>query len=174
IHELREPRMAGRVAVRLAEATLGLLLVGAAVGLVAWPIAGALAAAAAFVLGAARLRPGAAGPAGRAPALLRPSPLAEGRIAEVAAAGFLDRDLLLPRFVLAELQRLADAPDDTRRQRGRRGLATVEALKAKATLAVIDDDVPAESEVDAKLVALAVRRGAALVTTDYNLGKVAG
>ena len=166
--------MAGRVALRVAEGALVLLLVAAAVGLVAWPVAGALAAAATFVLVAERLRPRAPAPSGRAPALLDTSALVDGRFAEVAAAGFLARDLVLPGFVLAELQRLADAPDAARRQRGRRGLATVETLRGSVALTVIQDDVPTEGEVDAKLVALAVRRGAALVTTDYHLGKVAG
>ncbi|HEX4825477.1 MAG TPA: PIN domain-containing protein [Candidatus Polarisedimenticolaceae bacterium] len=165
--------MAGRVALRVAEGALGLLLLAAAFGLVAWPLAGALAAAAAFVLVAERLRSPAPDSPSRVPALLDSSALIDGRIAEVAAAGFLEHELLLPGFVLAELQRLADAPDAARRQRGRRGLTIVETLKAKAPLTVVDDDAPHEAEVDAKLVDVAARRGAVLVTTDYNLGKVA-
>jgi uncharacterized protein YacL len=91
------------------------------------------------------------------------------------AAGFLTHHLLVPSFVLRELQHVADAADAGRRARGRRGLDVLAALRGSATtrLTILDDDVPGEAEVDRKLVALARSRGADLLTTDFNLNKVA-
>jgi uncharacterized protein YacL len=120
------------------------------------------------------------GPGTRRPpsreALIDTSALIDGRIAEVVESGFLDLDLIVPEFVLRELQHVADAPDPMRRARGRRGLDVLSALRGSARLParVVADDVADERAVDLKLVALARRRGAALVTTDFNLNKVAG
>jgi len=110
-----------------------------------------------------------------APAVLVDSSAAiDGRLHAVAAAGFLPGRLAVPRFVLDELQGVADAADGTRRRRGRRGLETLAALSAEgAGVVVLDDEVPEHEEVDAKLVALAVRRGALLLTVDEGLTKVA-
>jgi uncharacterized protein YacL len=108
-------------------------------------------------------------------ALLDTSVLIDGRIEAVVATGFATHRLVVPEFVLRELQHVADSPDAGRRARGRRGLDVLAALRAspRARLTVVGDDAPAESEVDRKLVALAIARGADLVTTDFNLNKVA-
>jgi uncharacterized protein YacL len=109
-------------------------------------------------------------------ALVDTSALIDGRLADVAESGFLDLDLIVPEFVLRELQHVADAEDPMRRARGRRGLDVLQALRAstRLPLRVVDDDAPEERAVDLKLVALARRRGAALITTDFTLNKVAG
>lgn len=103
------------------------------------------------------------------------SALIDGRILEVCRAGFLEGSLLLPRFVLYELQGLADAGDETRRDRGQRGLDVLGGLQRASGVAleVIDQDYPEIEAVDAKLVALAREQGAALVTVDANLARVA-
>jgi uncharacterized protein YacL len=108
-------------------------------------------------------------------ALLDTSVLIDGRIEAVVATGFSTHSLVVPEFVLRELQHVADASDPGRRARGRRGLDVLAALRVSphARLTVVDDDVPGEPEVDRKLVALARARGADLVTTDFNLNKVA-
>ena len=100
--------------------------------------------------------------------LLDTSAVMDGRLLEVAKAGFLRQDLLVPRFVLDELQTYADAQDDTRRRRGNRGLETLDALRRQpgTTVHVLDDEVPEFFEVDAKLVALARRLDVPLVTVD--------
>jgi len=158
---------------------LAALVVGSALGALPWaPVAAAVAIA--LVVLAAESFLAARGrvlPSPRAQeALVDTSALIDGRCAEVAASGFLDRELVVPEFVLDELHRLADAPDPARRTRGRRGLTVLEALRAspRARLRVVDDDVPGEREVDRKLVEVALRRRAALITTDFNLNKVAG
>ena len=115
-------------------------------------------------------------PAGRASeALVDTSVLIDGRLHDVCASGFLRFDLVVPEFVLRELQHIADSSDRDRRTRGRRGLDILQALRAstKVRVTLAPEDVPEESEVDLKLVELARRRGAALITTDFNLNKVA-
>jgi uncharacterized protein YacL len=108
-------------------------------------------------------------------ALVDTSAIIDGRLLDVADAGFLHGRLLVPRFVLDELQGIADAADDTRRRRGRRGLETLDALRRdpRVRVTVVDDEVPEFDAVDAKLVALARRLPADLVTTDSNLQRVA-
>lgn len=103
------------------------------------------------------------------------SALIDGRIVDVCRSGFLEGTLVVPRFVLYELQGLADAGDDQRRMRGRRGLDMLAALQRSAGVAVevADQDHPEVETVDAKLVAMARERGAGLVTVDGNLGRVA-
>jgi uncharacterized protein YacL len=116
------------------------------------------------------------GPTGEGPpaVLVDSSAAIDGRLHAVAASGFLPVPLAVPRFVLDELQGLADAADSTRRRRGRRGLETLAALSAEGPgVEVLDDEVPEHEEVDAKLVALAVRRSAPLLTVDEGLTKVA-
>jgi uncharacterized protein YacL len=109
------------------------------------------------------------------PRIVDTSVAIDGRLLDVVRAGFLHGTLLVPTPVLAELQALADAGDDTRRAKGRRGLHTLEALKREdgVTVEVLDDDVPAVPEVDAKLVRLCLDRGLPLITLDTNLAKVA-
>ncbi len=97
----------------------------------------------------------------------------DGRLLGVAEVGFLPGRPAVPRFVLDELQGLADAQDPGRRRLGRRALEVLDALQAAGNLEVLDDEVPDRSEVDAKLVALAQRTGARLLTLDTNLARVA-
>lgn len=99
----------------------------------------------------------------------------DGRLLAVAGTGFLPGHLAVPRFVLDELQGIADASDPTRRRRGRRALETLDALRhdPEVGLTVLDDEVPELEEVDAKLVALARRLDASLLTTDAALAAVA-
>jgi uncharacterized protein YacL len=98
----------------------------------------------------------------------------DGRILEVVRAGFLSGRMVVPTFVLLELQGLADAGDDLRRSRGRRGLDVLEALKRERTIDVeVDDhDYPEVHEVDGKLVRMCLDRELALLTLDTNLAKV--
>lgn len=118
--------------------------------------------------------PSAAGARG-GPKLLDTSAIIDGRIADVAATGFLEGPLLVPRFVLAELQRLADMGDPLRRNRGKRGFEVLQRLQdlRSVTVEVVEGDVAGVADVDARLVELARRRSASVVTTDYNLNRVA-
>jgi len=99
----------------------------------------------------------------------------DGRVLDVVRAGFLHGRMLVPTPVLAELQGLADAGDDLRRSRGRRGLELLEALKREpgVELEVLELDVPGVHEVDAKLVRICLDRGCALLTLDTNLARAA-
>lgn len=107
--------------------------------------------------------------------LLDTSVIIDGRIADVARTGFLMGSLLIPRFVLNELQYIADSPDSLRRQRGRRGMEVLSTLQKDATLPVkiSDIDVDGVREVDEKLVVLARQMDAPILTNDYNLNRVA-
>jgi uncharacterized protein YacL len=99
----------------------------------------------------------------------------DGRIIDVVRAGFMHGTLLIAVPVLRELQGLADAGDDLRRAKGRRGLQTLDTLKHQAgvTVEILDDEVPAVAEVDAKLVRLCLDRELPLLTLDTNLAKAA-
>jgi uncharacterized protein YacL len=123
------------------------------------------------VVGAGGAQPPVASAAG---ILLDTSAIVDGRVVAIRESGFLRAGLAVPRFVLEELQSLADAADPQRRQRGRRGLDMLERLRREADLAVIDVDYPDLRGVDAKLIRLARQRQVAIVTTDYNLHRVAG
>lgn len=107
--------------------------------------------------------------------LLDTSVIIDGRIADVAETGFLGRTLLVPRFVLAELQRIADSPDSLRRNRGRRGLEILNMLQQSevVNVEITDRDVLGPDDVDRKLVRLAEQLGSAIMTNDYNLNRVA-
>lgn len=107
--------------------------------------------------------------------LVDTSALVDGRLVEVARAGFLEGTLVVPTFVLEELQRLADSSDAQLRRRGRRGLDLLRVLQDEALVQVevSDDDRPGISEVDAKLTAIARERRAQLVTCDSGLARVA-
>lgn len=107
--------------------------------------------------------------------LLDTSVLIDGRIAEICEAHFLDGPLLVPRFVLHELQTIADSPDSLRRQRGRRGLEVLQRIQKLPSQEVrIIEDIPGQTgEVDHKLIELALRFQAKIVTNDFNLNKVA-
>ncbi len=109
------------------------------------------------------------------PRLVDTSVAVDGRILDVVRAGFLHGEMLLCRPVLDELQGLADASDDLRRGRGRKGLDVLDAIRREpgVTLTVVEDEAPGVPEVDAKLVRIALDRGAALLTLDTNLAKAA-
>jgi uncharacterized protein YacL len=105
--------------------------------------------------------------------LLDTSVIIDGRIADIVDTGFLDCLFLVPKFILEELQHIADSTDDLRRGRGRRGLDILKRLQQKNNLKIeAIDDVP-QTGVDSKLVAVALKRGAKILTNDFNLHKVA-
>jgi uncharacterized protein YacL len=103
------------------------------------------------------------------------SAIIDGRIAEIVESGFIYGTLVIPRFVLDELQHIADSSDTLRRNRGRRGLEILARMqKEPATpVEIVEDAVPSETEVDAKLVALARSRSRVILTNDFNLNRVA-
>lgn len=103
------------------------------------------------------------------------SAIIDGRIVDIAESHFLEGTLLIPHFVLTELQRIADAEDPLRRQRGRRGLEVLDSLveNEHVRTEVVHDDPQSGVPVDDKLVRLCQQRGADLITTDYNLSRVA-
>lgn len=107
--------------------------------------------------------------------ILDTSVIIDGRIADIAETGFLGGTLVIPEFVLQELQHIADSSDPTRRVRGRRGLDVIRRLQQDklADISIDRQDFDNLNEVDAKLVALALRLNAKIVTNDYNLAKVA-
>jgi uncharacterized protein YacL len=109
------------------------------------------------------------------PKLLDTSVAVDGRIVDVVRAGFLHGRLVVPQPVLDELQGLADAGDDTRRAKGRRGLTTLQALRNERGLdvEVVDDEAPQVPQVDAKLVRMALDREIPLLTLDSNLARAA-
>ena len=109
------------------------------------------------------------------PLLLDTSVIIDGRIADVADTGFLLGQMMVPRFVLNELQYIADSSDALRRNRGRRGLEVLDRLQQNPDVPIdfIDDDPQDAQQVDDKLVSLAKQMDAAVVTNDYNLNRVA-
>ncbi len=108
------------------------------------------------------------------PKLLDTSVIIDGRITEISLCGFLDGPLVVPRSVLTELQRIADSSDALRRSRGRRGLDILNDLRRElASVQILEEEAPPGRDVDAHLVALARQHHASIVTTDFNLSKVA-
>jgi uncharacterized protein YacL len=107
--------------------------------------------------------------------LLDTNIIIDGRVLDVARAGFIDGRLILPRFVLGELQMIADSDDHLKRGRGRRGLDVLNSLQQEfgEKIVIQEVDYPDVRGVDAKLVRLARQTGAVLFTNDYNLGKIA-
>src|SRR5579872_6140395 len=107
--------------------------------------------------------------------VLDTSVIIDGRIADIAETGFLDGILVIPQFVLRELQLVADSADSLKRNRGRRGLDILQRVQKMANLNVqiIEDDFPAIREVDLKLIELGKRYEAKIITNDFNLNKVA-
>jgi len=108
--------------------------------------------------------------------ILDTSVIIDGRIADVAETGFLTGTLIIPQFILRELQQVADSPDSSKRQRGRRGLDMLNRLQNNSSLdiQIVETDFPAVREVDLKLIELGKQLGdAVIVTNDFNLNKVA-
>jgi uncharacterized protein YacL len=112
--------------------------------------------------------------------VLDTSAIIDGRIADMADTGFLEGVLVVPEFILRELQVIADSQDGSRRQRGRRGLDVLQRMQANTqlpnshlTVQIVSDDYPNIREVDLKLIELAKALGAKILTNDFNLNKVA-
>lgn len=107
--------------------------------------------------------------------LLDTSVIIDGRIADVAKTGFIEGSLTIPRFVLRELQMIADSEDSLKRNRGRRGLDILKSLQnePRLHLEILERDYPDLADVDAKLVRLAAETKSSILTNDYNLNKVA-
>ena len=106
--------------------------------------------------------------------LVDTSAIIDGRIGDLISTGFVDRELVIPVFVLQELQRVADSTDPQRRARGRRGLEVVHDLRLSShAVATPEIAVPDITDVDAKLVRVAHEMDLPILTTDYNLNKVA-
>ncbi|HEY8323826.1 MAG TPA: PIN domain-containing protein [Ktedonobacterales bacterium] len=125
----------------------------------------------------ARLRDRLTGRGGRRSSdriLVDTSAIIDGRIADISMTGFITGTLVVPRFVLEELQHIADSADSMRRNRGRRGLEILQRLQKDTTVPVEISDADADpSEVDAKLVKLARQWRCAIITNDFNLNRVA-
>jgi len=120
-----------------------------------------------------RIATPSSGGGGGEPKVLDTSVIIDGRVLDIVRSGFLDGPLLLPRFVLRELQLIADSADPLKRTRGRRGLELLSTLQETVPIEIVERDPEDIAQVDAKLVRLAQERGAKLVTNDYNLNRVA-
>lgn len=108
--------------------------------------------------------------------ILDTSVIIDGRIADIAETGFMEGPLLIPQFVLSELQHIADSHDPIKRTRGKRGLEILHHIQKQVDVDVriVDTDYPSVKEVDAKLIELAKEVNGKIVTNDSNLNKVAG
>ncbi len=116
---------------------------------------------------------------GARPILLDTSVIIDGRVSDMVETGIFDAEMVVPRFVLSELQTIADSSDKLKRNRGRRGLDILQKLQndPHADITILEVHVPSVSEaidVDAKLVAFAEHLNGRIMTNDYNLNKVAG
>ncbi len=107
--------------------------------------------------------------------ILDTSVIIDGRIADIAETGFLDGLIVIPQFVLRELQLVADSADSLKRNRGRRGLDILQRLQKMALvqIQIVEDDFPSVREVDMKLIELAKLYEGKIITNDFNLNKVA-
>lgn len=107
--------------------------------------------------------------------LIDTSALIDGRIVDMVELGFLEGNLAIPAFVLKELQSIADSKDPDKREKGRRGMEMLDKLKEllKDKLLIVREDIVGKHDVDEKLIELARKTGAKLITTDYNLKKIA-
>lgn len=107
--------------------------------------------------------------------ILDTSVIIDGRIADICETGFLTGDLIIPEFVLKELQAIADSSETTRRTRGRRGLDILNKIRKQSLVNIVIDttDYPSIKEVDQKLIRMAKETGYAILTNDFNLNKIA-
>src|SRR5689334_15814371 len=107
--------------------------------------------------------------------ILDTSVIIDGRIADIAETGFIDGSLVIPQFVLRELQLVADSSDSMKRNRGRRGLDVLQRIQKmpQLNIQIVEDDFPNVREVDLKLIELAKLYTCKIVTNDFNLNKVA-
>jgi len=108
--------------------------------------------------------------------ILDTSVIIDGRIADISETGFMEGPLLIPQFVLGELQHIADSHDPLKRTRGKRGLEILQHIQKQVNVDVriVDTDYPSVKEVDAKLIELAKEVSGKIITNDSNLNKVAG
>jgi uncharacterized protein YacL len=159
----REPIWAGLGAV------LGALLAGSMV-LFFW-IEGRTRTAGPRTIG----KPASSKPRNGGDKILDTSVIIDGRIAEICQSGFIEGNLIIPKFVLRELQYIADSPDPLRRAKGRRGLDVLAQLQQNRLVSVQIDETefPEVKEVDGKLVKMAEAQKAKIMTNDFNLNKVA-
>lgn len=104
------------------------------------------------------------------------SVIIDGRLLDIAKTGFIHEKLIVPRFILEELQKIADSEEPLRRNRGRRGLEILNSIHQETGLEIeiVEEKFPKIKEVDHKLVRLAKKRKGMILTTDYNLNRVAG
>ena len=114
-------------------------------------------------------------PAKRSYKILDTSVIIDGRVADICETGFVDGVLVIPQFVLRELQQVADSADSMKRNRGRRGLDILQRIQKMAglTVQIVENDYPSIREVDLKLIELAKEIEGKIVTNDFNLNKVA-
>jgi len=107
--------------------------------------------------------------------ILDTSVIIDGRIAGIVETGFIDGTLVIPQFVLRELQQIADSPDGMKRNRGRRGLDILQRIQknAESSVRIVEEDFPSVREVDLKLIELGKLFNCAILTNDFNLNKVA-
>lgn len=112
---------------------------------------------------------------GRSRKILDTSVIIDGRISDICDTDFIDGDLVVPQFILKELQLVADSADSVKRQRGRRGLDVLDQLQKSARVSVVitEQDFPEIPDVDSKLIELAKSTEAKIITNDFNLNKVA-
>ncbi|MFZ2357443.1 MAG: PIN domain-containing protein [Candidatus Omnitrophota bacterium] len=108
-------------------------------------------------------------------AVLDTSVIIDGRILDIIKTKFLEAKMVIPKFVLKELQQIADSTDPIKRQRGRRGLEILHSIQKEAAQDIVlhEEDFPETQEVDAKLVKLAKLVNAKIITVDFNLNRVA-
>jgi uncharacterized protein YacL len=112
---------------------------------------------------------------GRSTKILDTSVIIDGRIVDICGTAFIDGTLVVPRFILKELQLVADSPDGMKRQRGRRGLEVLDHLQKSSRVSVVisELDFPEVGDVDSKLIECAKSLNAKIITNDFNLNKVA-
>ncbi|MGI5912532.1 MAG: PIN/TRAM domain-containing protein, partial [Syntrophomonadaceae bacterium] len=109
------------------------------------------------------------------PKVLDTSAIIDGRIYDVCLSNFLEGQLIVPKFVIEELQHIADSPDNIRRNKGRRGLELLSKMQKHSDIKIdiIEANITEEKDVDSKLLRLCKQINAAIITNDYNLNKVA-
>jgi uncharacterized protein YacL len=112
---------------------------------------------------------------GRSHKILDTSVIIDGRISDICNTAFIEGTLVVPQFILKELQLVADSPDSVKRQRGRRGLDVLDHLQksSQVKVAISETDFPEVIDVDSKLIELAKHMDAKIITNDFNLNKVA-
>ncbi len=107
------------------------------------------------------------------PKLLDTSAIIDGRFFDVYETGIVEGTVIIPQFVLNELQRISDSADPLKRSRGRRGLDMLDKMRSSTSVVIYEKDYPDVTEVDAKLLRFAMDNHAMIVTNDYNLNKLA-